>query len=160
VADTFDSYGRRLDKLQRSFDGPDKAKLLHAVGKGAKDDVREAVRGDLGDQSMSNWWRGRPIEIAGRYDLEGDDVAEVTPTPRSRGPFRVLEEGRKPGGSYDLVHVGRRRKDGTRRGKSRGRNQGATAAKGTWSDAEQLIEKRTPERVQDEHVKALRSAFG
>lgn len=160
MADTFATYAKRLDKLNRSLDGPDKVKLLHELGKAAKEDTTDAVRGDLGDTSMSNWWRGKPIEAAARYDLVNQHAVDILPTPRSRGPWRVLEEGRKPGGAFDLVQVGRRRKDGTRRGKSRGRNQGATEAKETWSDAARLIEDRTPGRVQEAHVEALRDAFG
>lgn len=134
--------------------------LLDAIGKAAKQDAAEAVRSDLGDMSMSHWWRGRPIEIQARYDVRSDHEVDLAPTPRSRGPWRVLEDGRRAGGAFDLVQVGRRRKDGTRRGRSRGRNQGATSGKSTWSDASRLMEQRTPQRVQDEHVKALRSAFG
>lgn len=159
MADTFASYGARLDKVNRSLAGPDAQKLLHAIGKAAKDDAGEAAAGDLGDRSMSHWRRGNPIELAARYDLTSDTALDVSPTPRSRGPWRVMEDGRKSGSASDLVQVGKRRKDGTRRGKSRGRNQGATQGKGTWSDASALMADRTPGRVQDEHLKVLKSAF-
>ena len=160
MADTFESYARRLDKLNRSLSGPDMEKLLATVGMAAKKDAAEAVAGDLGDHSMSHWRRGAPIPIEARFDVVSDNVVEVTPSKRTRGPWRVLEEGRKGGAATDLVQVGRRRKDGTRRGKSRGRNQGATSGKATWSDGEALMASRTPGRVNDEWQKALRSAFG
>ena len=160
MADTFESYARRLDKLNRSLSGPDMKQLLGTVGMAAKKDAAEAVAGDLGDHSMSHWRRGAPIPIEARFDVKSDSEVEVMPSPRSRGPWRVLEDGRKGGSATDMVQVGRRRKDGTRRGKSRGRNQGATSGKATWSDGEALMAQRTPGRVQEEHVKALRSAFG
>ena len=160
MADTFESYSRRLDKLNRSLSGPDMEKLLATVGMAAKKDAAEAVAGDLGDHSMSHWRRGSPIQIEARFDVKSDSEVEVMPSPRSRGPWRVLEEGRKPGGAFDLVQVGRRRKDGTRRGKSRGHNQGATAGKGTWSDALAIMDAKTPGRVQDEIENHLRRAFG
>lgn len=144
----------KVDRLKAEVDGRALAKKLDEVGKGAKADAAEAVTGDIGDLSMSNWWRGRPIQIAARYDVVSDHEIEVAPTPRSRGPWRVLEEGRRGGSATDLVLVGRVRKSGTRRARSRGRNQGATAGKNTWSDAERLIEERTPDRVSKHVVEA------
>ena len=160
MADTFATYSRRLDKLERALSGPDAEKLLESVGKDAKGDASEAVSGDLGDHSMSHWRRKSLIQIEARYDVKSDEQVDILPTPRSRGPWRVLEDGRRGGSATDLVQVGRMRKDGTRRGKSRGRNQGATAGKSTWTDATALMSVRTPARVQEEHVKVLRSAFG
>lgn len=154
MADTFASFNRKLDDFRGELDGSKLQRKLEAIGKAAKEDAHGAVRGDIGDQSMSNWWRGRPIQVQARYDLKGDSTIEVTPTPRSRGPWRVLEDGRRPGGAYDLVQVGRVRKNGTRRAKSRGRNQGATAAKTTWSDALAIMERETPKRVDKYVVEA------
>jgi hypothetical protein len=160
VADSFQSYAKRLSKIEAALDGPDKAKLLRELGQKAKDeDTPKAVEGDLGDRSMSNWWRGRELEVASRYELVNQHAVDLLPTKRSRGPWRVLEEGRKAGGAFDLVQVGKRRKDGTRRGKSRGRNQGATQGKQTWSDAEALMAKNTPERVAEAYDAILRDAF-
>ena len=159
MADTFATYADKLSKLEKALSGPEAEKLLHAVGKAAKADATEAVQADLGDRSMSHWRRGSPIELAARYDVKSDSEVEVLPTPRSRGPWRVMEDGRRAGSAYDLVQVGKRRKDGTRRGKSRGRNSGATQGKNTWTEASALMEQRTPERVQEEHVKVLRGIF-
>lgn len=159
MADTFDSYGKRIDKLGRALKGPEAEKLLHAVGKAAKDDAAKAAQADLGDRSMSHWRRGNPIELAARYDLTSDQSIDVTPTPRSRGPWRVMEEGRKGGSATDLVQVGRRRTDGTRRGRSRGRNSGSTQGKNTWTEATDLMERETPKRVDAEFTKTLRGIF-
>lgn len=154
MPDDFAAFNRKLDVLRDQLDGKQLQSSLEAVAKAAKDDAAEAVRGDLGDQSMSHWRRGNPFQIAARYDFPSDHEIEVKPTPRTRGPWRVLEEGRKAGGAFDLVQVGRARKDGTRRAKSRGRNQGGTGGKSTWSDAEALMDKRTPARVDRFVVKA------
>lgn len=145
-----DQFVAKFTRAAQSLQGPAAAKRLTAIGVKAKADASKAVRGDLGDTSMSHWRRGRPIDIAARFEQDADSIT-VTPTPRSRGPWRVLEDGRRGGGAYDLVQVGRRRKDGTRRARSRGRNQGATRGRNTWTEATELMAKETPKR----HNKAL-----
>jgi hypothetical protein len=147
-ADALDGFATRLEAMATAVGGEGLKAALTEVGMAAKEDVESAVRGDLGDTSMSNWRRGSPFEIAGRFDVSGSTVT-VLPTPRSRGPWRVLEDGRSGGASTDLVLVGRTRKNGTRRAKSRGRNQGRTRGKNTWTDAERLIEKKFPDRALD-----------
>ena len=155
MAESFGDFSRKLTALEKELDGAGKKRMLDTLGKGGKEDAYAAVAGDLGDHSMSHWWRGRPIDINARYDVKGDSV-EITPAGRARGPWRVLEDGRKGGGSHDLVLVGRVRKDGTRRARSRGRTSGATRGKGTWTDAERLLEKNTPKRAEQEFVKSLK----
>jgi hypothetical protein len=155
MADDFASFNRKLDDFRSELDGTKLKAKLDQIGKAAKDDAAKAVQGDLGDQSMSNWRRGSPFKIEARYDLKGDHEIEVTPTPRARGPWRVLEDGRRGGSATDLVLVGRvRKKSGTRRAKSRGRNQGATAGKNTWSEAVEIMERETPKRVDRYVVEA------
>lgn len=151
----FAPFLAKMERLQREVGGEGQRRMLDVLGKGAKQDVEAAVHGDLGDLSMSHWWRGRPIQIQGRYDVKGDTV-EVTPSPRARGPMRLLQDGRRGGGSHDLVLVGRVRKDGTRRARSRGRSSGATRGKGTWSDATDRIARETPKRAEQEFVKSLK----
>ena len=156
---SFAQYQARIEKLQRALEGPELEKVLHVLGKGAKGDAVKAVEGDLGDRSMSHWRRGAPIEVTARYDQVADNAIDVGPERKNRGPWRVLEDGRQAGSAFDLVQVGKRRKDGTRRGKSRGRNQGATEGKGTWSDAVAIMDNETPKRVAEEHDKVLRDIF-
>lgn len=156
---SFKEYQARIEKLQRALEGPELEKVLHELGKGAKGDAVKAVQADIKDTSMSNWRRGAPIEIAARYDQVAENAIDVGPERKNRGPWRVLEDGRQAGGAYDLVQVGRRRKDGTRRGKSRGRNQGATEGKQTWTDAVAIMDSETPKRVAKEHDKVLRDIF-
>lgn len=157
--DDFATVGRKFEAFADDLAGRTLAEVMERLGQAAKKDAAEAVTGDIGDLSMSNWWRGRPIQIQARYDVVSDHEVEVTPQPRSRGPWRVLEEGRRGGAASDLVLVGRARKDGTRRGRSRGRNVGATAGKQTWSDAERLMDERTPKRVDAEVRAAARRRF-
>jgi hypothetical protein len=139
MADDFASFNRKLDDFRSELDGTKLKAKLDQIGKAAKDDAAKAVQADLGDQSASNWWRGRPIKIEARYDLKGD---------------HEIEDGRRGGSATDLVLVGRVRKSGTRRAKSRGRNQGATAGKNTWSEAVEIMERETPKRVDRYVVQA------
>ena len=160
MADTFASFSRKIDDFKDDLDGSKLQKKLEQIGKESKEDAAKAVRaesskkGSLADESMSNWRRGNPFKITARYDIKSDHEIEVTPTPRSSGPWRVLEDGRKGGAATDLVLVGRVRKSGTRRAKSRGRNQGGTAGKSTWSDAVAIMERETPKRVDRYVVEA------
>lgn len=141
---------------------------LTAVGVETKGVVESAVVRDLGDSSFSGWRRGKPIAIAGRFDVFDSD-APVTatdadkklvyrPTPRSRGPMRVLEQGRHLGQTGAVQGPGivqsgktagqtRRRADGTvvvsKRSK-RKRWNGYTRPLHTWSDASDLLAQRAP----------------
>lgn len=149
--------------MNKEINGNDLKKKLNEIGKAGKADVAEAVQAELGDMSMSHWRRGRPINLVAGFTFPSSYQVEIRPSPRARGPFRVLEEGRRSGGAYDLVQVGRVRTKGknagTRRAKSRGRNQGGTGAKETWSDAVNLMELRMPDRVDEFVVKvAIRRA--
>lgn len=141
MADSFAQFARKLEQVER--DMSDRATLTR-LGMGAKDDFAEAVRGDFGDLSMSNWRRGRPIEMQARFTVSASEVT-VEPAGRARGPVTVAERGRRAG-------VSNRRA-------SRGRRYGASAGKGTWTDAEKLMVDRTPKRAHDELVKSLRKLF-
>jgi hypothetical protein len=134
MAGDFAALERKLDALGRELSGAAKTKRLHELGRAAKQDVAEAVRADLGDLSFSRWRPGRPIQMTARYDLESDGLA-VVPTPRSRGPFRVLEQGR------------------------RGGKHGTTAGRQSWSDAERLMQQRMPKRVFEQVGDAMRKVF-
>lgn len=138
-----------LGDLASALDGDIREAVLTSIGMVGKEEAERAVRvesskrGSLADLSMSGWRRGSPIKLGARFDVEGSTVT-IAPAGRTKGPWRVLEEGRAGGGSFDMVLVGRARKDGTRRGRSRGRNVGGTKGKGTWSDAERAIEDEAP----------------
>lgn len=153
----FSPFMAKLDRLGKEIGGEGQRRMLETLGRLAKDDVSAAVAGSLGDHSMSHWWRGRPVQIGGKYTVRADTV-EITPGPGA-AQMRVLEDGRQGGGSHDLVLVGRVRKNGTRRGRSRGRASGATRGKGTWTHAVERISRQTPQRAQVEFVKSLKKVL-
>jgi hypothetical protein len=145
VADDFASFSRKIDRLATEFGDRAIADLNKRVGMETKKDVDAAVRGDLGDLSMSNWRRGRPIQVSGRFDVEGDSLI-ISPAARARGPMRVLEDGRKAG-------VAR-----ARRGRA-GRRVSASRGKSTWSDAVSIMEREVPERIAKAVNRAIRQAL-
>jgi hypothetical protein len=135
---------RKLDKLADSL-SKETRKLLNQVGMEGKTIGRGAVQGDIGDLSMSNWRRGRPIQIALRFDIKSDTSVEIAPVPRASGPLRVLEQGRRAG-----VSKGRKRKG----------RVGATSGRGTWTTATDRMARDLP-KVAHEHARTqLRKLFG
>jgi hypothetical protein len=145
VADDLSALARKIDRLATEFGDRAVADLNKRVGMETKKDVDAAVRGDLGDLSMSNWRRGKPIQISGRFDVEGSDLI-ISPAARSRGPMRVLEDGRRAG-----VARARRGRAGRRVSSSRG--------KSTWTDAVRIMEREVPGRIAKQVNKAIRSAL-
>lgn len=132
----------KLEKL--SADLRDTRKVLTRVGMEGKGIANAAVRGDLGDMAMSNWRRGRPIQITSRFELS-DSAVEILPAKRATGPMRVLQDGRRAG-----LSKGRKRKG----------RVGATAGRGTWSDATSKMEAELPKVVHDHVRTVLRKTFG
>jgi hypothetical protein len=163
MPDTFASFNLKLGELQKSMTSPP----LAQIGNKVKGEVDSAVRGDLGDLSMSGWRRGNPIQIQGAYKVLTPTSLEIAPTPRSRGPMRVLEQGRHAGGGFQGPGVNRstgltaRTKAGrVRKVRANGRWNGRTQGKGTWSDAVREIEKKAPKLIHEETVKVLGRLFG
>lgn len=134
MAETFAGFERKLAAIERDL--TDK-RTLTRLGVQAKGDAVEALRADIGDQSLSNWRRRRPIDLTPRFEIEGDQV-HVAPKRGAVGPTRVLTAGRQAGVSR------------------RGRPVSASRGKGTWDDAVELMERRTPERVHREVQAVLR----
>ena len=144
MATDLDGLNRKLDQLADSLTN-DTKKLLTRVGMEGKSNTTSAVKGDLGDTSMSNWRRGKPIQVGVRFDIRSDSSVEFAPTPRSSGPMRVLESGRQAGMS---------------KGKRRKGRVGSTAGRGTWTDATKKMEQELP-KIVHEHTRAtLRKLFG
>lgn len=164
MAQDFAAFARKLDGFSKELDGTAAKKRLERVAMQTKKDVEEAVRGDLGDLSMSGWTRKKPIEVKGRFGVKSDTEFEVTPDRRSRGPMRVLEEGRQARTAGDSRRKGSYTSKKTGITKDRyarvKRNIGATDGKGTWSDAVKLMEQRVAERINREVVASLRRHFG
>jgi hypothetical protein len=145
MADDLSAFARKMDRLATEFGDRAIADLNKRVGMETKKDVDAAVRGDLGDLSMSNWRRGRPIQVSGRFDVEGDSLI-ISPAARARGPMRVLEDGRRAGQSR-----GTRRRASRRVSSSRG--------KSTWSDAVRIMERGVPGRIAKQVNRAIRQAL-
>lgn len=130
--------------------------------------LARAVRADIGDTSMSGWWRGRPIAMTGSLKVNGDAII-IQPVRGAVGPTRVMEQGRNQGNASGFSGPGinvktgltsRTKSGGIRKVRARkGRRNGATQGKGTWSAAEEAMRDRAP-RVQQAVVRAaLRKRF-
>lgn len=158
------AFAKKIGRVSAELDGTAARKRLTRVAVDTKKDVDEAVKGDLGDQSMSGWRRGKPFDIKGRFDIKSDSSFEVNPVPRGRGPMRVLEQGRNQGGASGFHGPGIVRKGGkgygagetvrNANGKVRKvrtyktkRWNGRTEGKGTWTDAVRLMQNRVPGRI-------------
>jgi hypothetical protein len=144
---TFATFGDRIKQVNDGINGVELKKKLNKIGVAAKGDVLDALKSDIGDTSMSNWRRKKPIKISARYDHKGDYAIEVKPSKSSHGPWKVLEDGRRPGHSKP-----------TKRSPN-GRRYSASKGKKTWSNAVDLMEKRMPDRLDDVVLKvAIRRA--
>jgi len=155
----------KLGKLERGFDGIAKQVAADSVG-----DVAVAVRGDIGDTSLSGWRRGSPIPVVGAFKVISPGVAEVSPKGRGAGPMRVMESGRNsdggaggfqgPGINFRTGRTSARARSTGRGGSSKGRRwNGRTEGKDTWSDAAVLIERNLGDRAQKALSEVMASTF-
>jgi hypothetical protein len=150
---------RRLRNLSVAFSPAGMKPDLNKLGVLAKAEVGRAVVGDIGDLSMSNWRRGKPIQVTGRFDVDGSKVT-VTPAPRARGPMRVLEDGRQARGAQSKVSF-RTLKSGAvkaRRGKTTARG-GATRGRGTWTDAAGNMDRTVRVGLRKQGIEKWRKAL-
>lgn len=138
---------------------------LTKIGVDAKGDALEAVKADLGDNSMSGWWRPsarrpsrKPIPVVTAFSVVSDTELQIIPRGSSAGPWRVLEEGRKASAKGDEYSYSKRRTTKARGAftatytRNRKRNSGSTPAKRTWTEAVRLMQERTPARVHRYYV--------
>lgn len=163
-----DALRQNCRELIAGLNGPMLDSVLNEIGLEVKPLVESGVASELGDSSMSGWRRGAPIKIAGRYDIYSESAPDqssaeqslvVRPTPRARGPMRVLERGRHMGSTGRIegpaiVQTGdragqtRRSKNGTivmgKRSRSK-RWNGYTRPQRTWSEISAIMERRAPE---------------
>jgi len=160
----FGAFAKKIERVTDELNGSAAKARLNKVALQTKPDVAEAVRGDLGDLSMSGWRRGKPFDITGRYDIKSDTEFEITPQRKGYGPMRVLEQGRQ------AYSAGDKRRKGTYKSKKTGlvterfravkRKGGATQGKGTWSDAVGLMQDRVPARIAKQFHKDLSKILG
>lgn len=132
-----DAFARKVNRLEKDL--TDEA-MLKSVGLKGKQIGTAAISGEIGDTSLSNWRRGRPVDMKSRFDIKGDAVV-IGPNKRGRGPVRVLNEGRKAGTSR------------------KGRPVSASSGKGTWNRAQDEMARELPKVAQRHAVKVIRRTF-
>ena len=169
MAQGFAALERTLSGLSDDLTGTAAKARLERIAKAMPKDIEDAVRGDLGDLSMSGWRRksGATMDVVGMAEVVSDTAILARPAPMSRGPMRVLEQGRNVNASAGegkfadaptrLTKSGRVSKAKVRRAK---RWNGYTSGKATWTDAEYLLVDRVPVHVHDELVAVLNKKFG
>jgi hypothetical protein len=164
TAQTFGVFAKKIERVADELNGEAARERLTRVAVKTKPDVAEAVKGDLGDTSMSGWRRGKPFDIGGRYEIKSDTEFEITPQRKGYGPMRVLEQGRQAYSAGDKRRKGsyKSKKTGlvTERFRAVKRNVGATQGKGTWSDAVGLMQDRVPNRIAKQFHKDLSKILG
>lgn len=153
----FDALNAKIGQLQREMSGEAARRAMTRIGVEAKKDAVKAVKADIGDESMSGWWRPsvrrpnrKPIPIVTSFDIVSDTELELVPRGSAKGPMRVLEEGRKAGSAGEKREYVRKRKN--KAGeislatayRTRKRNSGSTPAKHTWTHAVTLIQRNVP----------------
>ena len=142
------------------------AQLLKAAEVSAKI-VDQSVQHTLGDQSMSGWRRGAPIETGGRATVTPLGVAIE---PSTKGPMRVLESGRHMGNASGFAGPGisartgltsRNKSGAVRKVRARkgGRWNGYTRPRHTWSTAESLIRVEFPRAEMVELTRTMGKYF-
>ena len=163
MADGFGDLARRYERVVGELNGKGGRRRLGQVGMRAKPEIAHAVRGDIGDLSMSGWRRGAEVEITGRFDVVSDTAVVMSPEKRARGGMRVLQSGRNHGDASGFQGPGVNRSTGeTQRTKSGGvrkvrarqgrRWNGVTDGKETWTHAEERLSKVMSGYYHDEFV--------
>lgn len=155
----------KLTRLLLRFDS-----IVEQVAAKSVGDVEKAVRGSIGDSSMSGWPRGNPKPIVGAYKVLSPGVAEVTPKGKAAGLMRVLQSGRNsdggaggfqgPGINFRTGKTGARARATGRGGSTKGRRwNGRTPAKGTWSAAERMVQAQLGKRSRAALYSVMVSIF-
>lgn len=157
MAESFASFGQRLDNFADKLSGSALRKITNDVAFSAKKDgMKELVHDVGGDLRMRGW----KLKFNVRYDILTDETAQVYPTPS--GPWSVLDRGR-------LSAVAPKRKRGNRhmltpwgyRTYSKGKPLaiGPTKGKHTWYRASNTMHRETPKRVHIAVQKVMREVF-
>jgi hypothetical protein len=120
---------------------------LIALAKSSKSILESEARSDMGgDMALSNWRRGKPVQVRIRDDIkQRGHVGYLKIAPRPIGPMQVITHGRKAG-------VSNRRK-------SRGRGYGPSAGKGTWTRGKAQVTRDGTRIIRQEGIKSVVKAF-
>lgn len=165
---SFAQLERKFQQLAKELDGGSMRDRLDRVGKVSHGDIDAAIRGDLGDSSMSGWRRGRPIEITGTHRVVGDSALFFS-AGKASAQMRVLQSGRNQGSSgmagpgVSADGTTRRTKAGNVvRARARVGRQwnGTTRGKGTWDAAANRLAANVPKRIHKEGVRAAITSAG
>ena len=155
----FARVARKSQAFADEMSGKALERRLNRVGVVGQREVTQAVRGTIGDLSMSGWTRRSPIQVRPRFTVK---AGAVTVRPgRAAGPMRVLESGRQAVESGGFREYETTRKNGTvatRRRKVK-RNVGAMAGKGVWSKAQRGMARAMPREMTRLQREAFRKAM-
>jgi hypothetical protein len=165
VADTFASFGRKLDLFAKGLQDPELRQVMAKVGHVAQRAATRAASSDLGgDPKFSGW---KPT-LDTKVEHIGEGRIQIRPTRSSAGPWTVAEQGRNQGNSGGFAGPGVNRRTGatsrTKSGRLRKVRQGSkrwngrTAGKGTASKAEAQMERETPPIFDAAVREAIRKA--
>jgi hypothetical protein len=139
---TTDSLAGLARKVQRIEKELSDESLMRAVGMKGKQIGNSAIQsGAGGDLGLSNWRRGKPVNLGVRFDNVNPSTLEIGPRPRARGAVKVLNEGRKAGTSR------------------KGRPVSASRGKGSWDKASTEMERELPDVARKHTQKVLRRHF-
>ena len=141
----------KFDRLLVGVSEPKVRAALKGVGDDIKDkDMPTGFKEDLGgDVAMTNWpRRGDKMELRTDYKVGASDLT-IRPQGRSYGPLSMLQNGRTP------RRAGQFRARGSRIGKGGAvtrlalvsRTVGPMAAKETWTDGAEVVERNMPKRL-------------
>ena len=155
MADSFESFARRVDGFVNGISDAQLKQIMTKLGVEAKKDAEGAASGDLGgDPKFSGW---APV-LETRFDHVGEGRISFHPTRRAAGPWTVAEHGRNAGEGPRMT--GPRLTKTGKMSKAKGKRwNGRTQGKGTATKALATIESKTPERFEAELKKALRKSF-
>lgn len=154
MADTFESFGRKVERFQKEL--TDDA-MMHTIGKMAKAEADRAANADLGPDGQFSGWPGA---LSTRYEIVGPGRLSFKPSnARAAGRITVAELGRNASAgprlrSSSLTQTGRRRS-----ARSIRRWNGVTQGKRTATDALHAIEGKVPRIVQTQVGRAVRKTF-
>ncbi len=142
MSSDLNALAKKIDNVATGLAGRVAKQALAKAGVEGKKLADAEVKSDLGDMSMSNWRRGKPIQIKTRFDNTSDTSITIKPASRAGGPMKVLQDGRSAGTSR------------------KGRPVSASRGRGTWGRATEQMDKKLPEVIHDEVVKYLGKMFG
>jgi hypothetical protein len=96
MADTFQSFAQKVDKLERELSGD---AMMTRVGLAAKKAALDAAEGDLGSDRVFSGFGRRNAKLGARYDITGVSAVNLELYPK--GLWVLANDGRRklpPGG--------------------------------------------------------------